>query len=463
MKNICCKIRKNKKEELKKLKEELKNIRDITSPKERSLIIRDKYILLRKEEISNNIKLDNKELFSLHISNNICDKCIKKIDKTVYEENEKIKKKLEEENEKIEKKLKEEKIIVKEENKKKIYSVKELVEYTKKYVIGQEKLIEKLASIIYFHQLKMHGLVKEEQKITPLISGITGTGKTLTIKKMCELINAPFIALSNETFAPDGWKGISIADYLSKHTDKDNFKNSIIYIDEFDKITQTSNETNKSYNDLKQYRLLTFIEGEEIIADNCAQTKIDTNGFQVILSGAYMNLLKEKNNMGFKTTINEKEELKITKNKIVETGLLEELAGRITTLISTRKLDKEDYINILKNSQANHLYYYNNLFSNFNINIKLKKGFYESIAEKAFKQNYGAREINNLLFEFFQPLITELSYHSNDFIEEKIKQKESKEEDKNKEEKIKLSILNISEIKEDNIKELKRLIKNKKE
>ena len=462
MKNICCKIRKNKKEELKKLKEDLKIIRDITSPKERSLIIRDKYILLRKEEISNNIKLDNTELFSLHISNNICDKCIKKIDKTVYEENEKIKKKLDEKNKK---KLEEEKIIIKEENKKKIYSVKELIEYTKKYVIGQEELIEKLASVIYFHQLKIHDLVKQDQKITPLISGITGTGKTLTIKKMCELINVPFIALSNETFAPDGWKGISIADYLSKHTSKDNFDNSIIYIDEFDKITQTNDETNKSYNDLKQYRLLTFIEGEEIIADNCAQTKIDTNGFQVILSGAYMNLLKEKNNIGFKTTINEKEELKITKNKIVETGLLEELAGRITTLISTRKLDKEDYINILKNSQANHLYYYNNLFSNFNINIKLKKGFYESIAEKAFKQNYGAREINNLLFEFFQPLINELSYYSNNFIENKINKKKEdinqKKEDK--EEKIKLNILNLSEIKEDNIKELKRLMKNKKE
>ena len=454
MKNVCCKIRKNKKEEFKKLKENLKSIRDITSPKERSAIIRDKYISLRTEEISNNIKLDNTELFSLQINNNIWDKCIKKIDKTVYEENEKIKKKLEEE-----KKIEiEEKVIIKEENKKKIYSVKELIEYTKKYVIGQEELIEKLASVIYFHQLKIHGLVKQDQKITPLISGITGTGKTLTIKKMCELINVPFIALSNETFAPDGWKGISIADYLSKHTSKDNFDNSIIYIDEFDKITQTNDETSKSYNDLKQYRLLTFIEGEEIIADNCAQTKINTNGFQVILSGAYMNLLKEKNNMGFKTTLNKEKEQEITKNKIVETGLLEELAGRITTLISTRKLDKEDYINILKNSQANHLYYYNNLFSNFNINIKLKKKFYEDIAEKAFKENFGAREINNLLFEFFQPLISELSYHSNDFIENKINQEKEDKEEVDKE--IKSSILRISEIKEKNIKELKKIIKN---
>tara|TARA_Y100000588_G_scaffold267728_1_gene282868 strand:- start:13252 stop:14088 length:837 start_codon:yes stop_codon:yes gene_type:complete len=275
---------------------------------------------------------------------------------------------------------------------------------------------------------------------------------------MCELINVPFIALSNETFAPDGWKGISIADYLSKHTSKDNFDNSIIYIDEFDKITQTNDETSKSYNDLKQYRLLTFIEGEEIIADNCAQTKINTNGFQVILSGAYMNLLKEKNNMGFKTTLNKEKEQEITKNKIVETGLLEELAGRITTLISTRKLDKEDYINILKNSQANHLYYYNNLFSNFNINIKLKKKFYEDIAEKAFKENFGAREINNLLFEFFQPLISELSYHSNDFIENKINQEKEDKEEVDKE--IKSSILRISEIKEKNIKELKKIIKN---
>ena len=291
MKNVCCKIRKNKKEEFKKLKENLKSIRDITSPKERSAIIRDKYISLRTEEISNNIKLDNTELFSLQINNNICDKCIKKIDKTVYEENEKIKKKLEEE-----KKIEiEEKVIIKEENKKKIYSVKELIEYTKKYVIGQEELIEKLASVIYFHQLKIHGLVKQDQKITPLISGITGTGKTLTIKKMCELINVPFIALSNETFAPDGWKGISIADYLSKHTSKDNFDNSIIYIDEFDKITQTNDETSKSYNDLKQYRLLTFIEGEEIILEEMieilSQTVIDLNLEQIFQA---MKIFKEK-------------------------------------------------------------------------------------------------------------------------------------------------------------------------
>ena len=136
----------------------------------------------------------------------------------------------------------EESIKTKKIEKIKIYSIQELIQETKKEVVGQDELVNKMATIFYMHQLKISNKIKSNKSIIPLIAGATGTGKTLIIQTMSKLINVPFISLSVDTFTADGWAGLDLTDYLDKYINKKNFEYSIIYIDEFDKIHSVGDE-----------------------------------------------------------------------------------------------------------------------------------------------------------------------------------------------------------------------------
>lgn len=325
----------------------------------------------------------------------------------------------------------------------KTYSIQELIDLTRKEVIGQDDLIEKMATIFYMHQLKMKGQITSEKSVIPLITGTTGTGKTLIIRTMSRLIDVPFISFSMGSFTADGWAGNEIVSFFEQFLDHKNFDYSIVYIDEFDKIHR-GDEKMESFNRLKQYRLLTIFEGEELKSDKTVIVNKTTKNMQFFLSGSYQDF-NQSNKIGFNNKIEIKKNKLLTKDTIVEIGLLNELAGRITAVYNTRALEFDDYINILKHSQSGYFDYYDQILNTFNIKINYEDSFYNKIAMKAFESNYGARELNNYLFDYFQPLIKEFS---------NLKDKKLSKEYTNQE---KLEI-NITHDIENDLKEIKKKI-----
>jgi ATP-dependent Clp protease ATP-binding subunit ClpX len=294
-----------------------------------------------------------------------------------------------------------------------LYSIKDLIIETKKEVVGQDELVAQMATIMYMHQLKVLGKIESNKNVIPLITGATGTGKTLIIQTMSKLINVPFISFSMDTFTADGWAGEDITDYLFSHIEKENFKHSIIYIDEFDKI-HYGDEQKQAHNKSKQYRLLTFIEGEELSKLGEKGKGLNTSNMQIMLSGSYRDFIVN-NGIGFKGDITkaDKKNLSFTKDDIVKFGLLPELAGRITEVYNTRDLTMEDYKIILNNSKSGYLKYYNDIMNNMGLKINYTESFINQISEKAYNSSFGARDLNNYLFEYFQPVILAFSFLDN--------------------------------------------------
>lgn len=344
-----------------------------------------------KEQLAEDFKIGYIDLEGKTADYDICDKCSKYyIGKTFSE------------------------IVFKEEVKEKeeefkILTISELIKEVKKDVMAQDILVKDLATIFYMHQLKINKKLSSMKSVIPLVVGNTGTGKTLAIRKFAKLIDVPFISLSAGSFTADGWSGNDVVEFFKQHRNHKNFNNSIVYIDEIDKIHLGDSQI-ENVNRLKQYRLLTFVEGEESLdSGGCTNFSFSTEHMQFIFSGSYQEVIKErKNEIGFlKKEINGVKE--ITKSELVKHGMIPEFAGRISNIIPTNDLTKEDFKEILMKSEAGYLNYYDEIMNSFGVKMDYQDSFYESIAAKAFNSEFGARELSNYLFDFFKPLIQECS------------------------------------------------------
>lgn len=79
-------------------------------------------------------------------------------------------------------------------------------------------------------------------------------------------------------------------------------------------------------------------------------------------------------------------------------GMIPELIGRISDFISLEKLTKEDYVQVLTNTKENALKGIRELYeAEDHINIDVSDEAIEAIAEKAVKQELGARQMANIL------------------------------------------------------------------
>ena len=294
------------------------------------------------------------------------------------------------------------------------YQIPELNKKVKDVVIGQDNLINQLSTIFYIHQLRIDNSNVFNKKIIPLIVGETGTGKTLSLREFAKLINVPYIKISATNFTADGWSGADLSDFFKPYKNKDNFNYSIIHIDEFDKLScgKCLDSKNEDFNELKQDRLLSFLEDDVFSTDECDSCEIKTENMQIVLSGSfqkYMNKKSEKS-IGFGAEINNSKHDKNTINKAFlkeQNLIIPELLGRINTVIETRELEFDDYIKILKESKNNYLNFYENICSQIGIKIELNEDFYLDIATKAYNSEFGARDLNAYLFEYFNNLIQE--------------------------------------------------------
>tara|TARA_B100000700_G_C15063470_1_gene867705 strand:+ start:4069 stop:5415 length:1347 start_codon:yes stop_codon:yes gene_type:complete len=410
---ICCDFRRNNKNEAEKIKEKNKDL-DIYIDDKLDLISSIILEIISKKQIKNindisenivNYQIEKK------ITNNIIKKnnkenCISKYDFLICEKCQKFY------FNKILQPTDIKKVEIKE--KEKYFTLEDIISKTKEKIIGQDHLIEELSSIMYFHYLKTKGFIKSDKSVIPLIIGLTGSGKTFTVKTISKIIDVPFICIPVTSFTGDGWSGNNIQEFFEQHFKKKNFNYSIVFIDEFDKVLNSSDDT--KFEDLKQYKLLSFIEGEDF-SESYSDMALKTDNMQFIFGGSFQQFLnqKNKNTIGFKAEVNSiknnyKENL--TKADLIKYGVKPELASRITNIIQTNRLSVDDYINILKHSNDSYLTYYKEIFKAHNVAVEFKPEFYENIASQAYNDQSGIRSLNTHLFKNLNPVI---SYISNNY------------------------------------------------
>lgn len=283
-------------------------------------------------------------------------------------------------------------------------NVKEINEYVKGIIIGQDEHVDRITTEI----LKM--MIDEKNKSPLLVTGSTGVGKTKILSLIAEKLNRAFLIVDTTQLSIAGYVGKNIEDYLydlyiREDRNISRVENAIIVFDEIDKKGSSKNDDVSGKGVLNS--LLKFIDGTYYtFKDGNKQSSptitIDTSNMLIVGAGSFASVYKNekftKNALGFGNGIEEKKE--VTTEDFIELGMLpDEFMGRFSTIIRLNDLDVKDLENILLYSKDSPIIKEVELFKKIGVKLCVTDEYIKNAASKAYDLNTGARSLKNIIKE----------------------------------------------------------------
>ena len=206
------------------------------------------------------------------------------------------------------KKTKEELTIEKNKN---IITPREIANKLSEKVIGQDKAIKKMSIVAYNHLLMINNRSKNFHKMTPLLIGASGSGKTYICQVLSEIIDVPYAIVNAAELTSSGYKGADVIDvfirlYNECDGNLDKINHSIIVYDEIDKKILRKTNFKDGQQDVSGGvvvdEILKLIEGTKVeievrVHGRIEKVQIDTSQITFVFAGACKGIvdqLKEK-------------------------------------------------------------------------------------------------------------------------------------------------------------------------
>ena len=242
-----------------------------------------------------------------------------------------------------------------------------------------------------------------------LIIAQTGCGKSYTAARLCEAAGVELVTIDCSTLTRSGWKGCNLGDLLhsAKRSDDDKFQDCIILFDEVDKMRFDGSDGNPQSNFLKLFDGIMQADPR-----NASPVTIDLTRVSFLFAGAFSGLEDiirrlAPRSIGFsaKTTVpsDEKDILSLaTMEDIRNYGFMEELLGRIGSLLYVPPLTAEDYRILLKGGKGSTQERYGNLFSTSGVSLAISDSACDCIAREASRSAMGARAVEPIVYNCLQ-------------------------------------------------------------
>ena len=125
---------------------------------------------------------------------------------------------------------------------------KEIKEFLDQYIIGQDRVKEKISVAVYNHYkriLHQNSSDVEIDKSNVLLLGPTGSGKTMIARTIAKMLNVPFAIADATVLTESGYVGEDVESvlvrlYQNADYDVSKTERGIVFIDEIDKIARKS-------------------------------------------------------------------------------------------------------------------------------------------------------------------------------------------------------------------------------
>lgn len=246
-------------------------------------------------------------------------------------------------------------------------------------IVGQDKLIKEVNRIFQV-------FVNSKCKIRPhfILTGESGSGKSFTIKQLCEMNELDFLEVNAAQITKEGISGNSLSKILSPLVNYGRVL-VVVFVDEFDKLFVSGNTNSQLANESTtcvQNEFLKLLESEttSVFGDYGKYITVPIDNVLFVFAGAFNN------------------EPNITLDRLRDFGVKTEFLGRVGLIYNTKPLTLDDLYSILECSDL--LNNYLDLF--FNVNKEKVISDLKGYLESSFRNNtLGARTINTLIHQYF--------------------------------------------------------------
>ncbi|MCF3649664.1 ATP-dependent Clp protease ATP-binding subunit ClpX [Synoicihabitans lomoniglobus] len=320
------------------------------------------------------------------------------------------------------------------------------------HVIGQEHAKKVLSVAVYNHYKRLafdsgQGFERDSNALTPefdgveveksniLLTGPTGSGKTLLARSLARILDVPFAISDATTLTEAGYVGEDVENVVLRLLQAANYdvkkaECGIIYVDEIDKIRRTTENvsiTRDVSGEGVQQALLKILEGTVCNVPpqggrkhpNQEYIQINTANILFICGGAFIGLddiIKKRlgnRSLGFKR--DQEVEIdpvsmmqQIAPEDLVRFGMIPEFIGRLPVVSVLNQLQVADLEKILLRTKNATVKQYSKLFAMDGARLRFTPDAIKAVAQKAIDLKTGARALRSIMEKLMLEVMYEL-------------------------------------------------------
>ena len=311
-----------------------------------------------------------------------------------------------------------------------ISSAKDLSDYVKLHVFGQDEVVDQLSVPFWQHLESIRKGVCCPIKTPVLLIGQTGSGKSEIFKRFSEVCDAcPVIRISTNEITPMSWKGLHITDFflnaLKSGVDKDELEHSLVIFDEVDKITHYNNiirsdkgadmdaDFQRDIMHILDRDFITLFDDNPLSHYNGLQ--LSTKNMMIVFAGAFSGIeevIKRRcnkcNSIGYvsqSATQAETNWLKqVCEKDLQEWGFYPELIGRIGSICVLNPLTSDVMVKIMSSAKENVFQAHIDYCKQHNVNLVFTDEAIRYVADLAYDSGLGFRNVKTLLARCLAPM-----------------------------------------------------------